>query len=113
MEETVTNTTVETENKETEKIEARQLKSVHKALFVLFAEFLGYASPLIDWAEDICDCKKDIPQFKRQLVNMDAEYIFAKMQEDYTVDEIRKWYDEFYPVILKDYDDKLKDDLPF
>lgn len=95
-----------TENKKNE------LRVVNKALFVLFAEFLGYASPLIDWAEDICD-GKNVPEFKKRIVYLDADYLFKEMQKEYTIEEIRKWYDEFYPVVLKDYDDKMKSNLPF
>lgn len=99
------NSTV-TENKE------KELKVIDKAIFVLFAEFLGYVSPLIDWAEDICDCK-NVPEFKKKIVYLDADYLFKEMQKEYTIEEIRKWYDEFYPVALKEYADKMKSDLPF
>lgn len=111
MNENTTTVTNEKESVVTEK-NSKELKSVNKALFILFAEFLGYVSPLIDWAEDICD-GKDVPEFKKRIVYLDAESIFKEMQKDYTIDEIRKWYDEFYPVVLKDYDDKMKSNLPF
>lgn len=99
------NSTV-TENKE------KELKVIDKAIFVLFAEFLGYVSPLIDWAEDICD-GKNVPEFKKKIVYLDADYLFKEMQKEYTIEEIRKWYDEFYPVALKEYSDKMKSNLPF
>ena len=82
-------------------------QEINKVLFVLFAEFIGYESPFVNWAEDICEgveCEK----FKRQLVERDADYIFKKMKEEYTIDEIKRWYEEFYDVLLKEYEDKLK-----
>lgn len=90
----------------------KNLETIHPALFLIFSEFLGYASPVIDWAEDICDLKT-VDEAKKTFVKTEAFVIFNKMQEDNTIEEIRKWYNEFYPIILKDYDDKLKTELPF
>ena len=92
---TTTTTTVETKT-ETNTI------TVNKALFLLFAEFLGYASPLIDWAEEICDGK-----------DVEDNLIFNKMQKESSLEDIRSWYDEFDPLILKEYEDKMKETLPF
>lgn len=89
-----------------------KFKEIHPALFLVFAEFLGYVSPVIDWAEDICDLKT-VDESKREFIKMEAFIIFKKMQEENTLEEIRKWYDEFYPIILQDYDEKLKTELPF
>lgn len=100
-----TTTTVETKT-ETNTI------TVNKALFLLFAEFLGYASPLIDWAEEICD-GKEVEDYKRKIIEVDANFIFNKMQKEYSLEDIRSWYDEFYPLILKEYEDKMKNTLPF
>ena len=79
---------------------------VNKILFVLFAEFIGYESPFVTWAEDICEGVVT-EDFKKKLIERDAEYIFKKMCEEYTTEEIRNWYGEFYDVILKEYDEKL------
>lgn len=85
-------------------------------LFVVFAEFLGYVSPIISWAEQIC-LGKAIPSYQRHIVDIDAMSIFKKMQVDYKIDEIKYWWSEFYPIILAEYDARLadseKDDLPF
>lgn len=90
----------------------KKIETIHPALFLVFAEFLGYVSPVIDWAEDICDLK-EVDKTKRNFVKIEASVIFKKMQEDNTIDEIRKWYDEFYPIILQEYAEKLKTELPF
>lgn len=81
-------------------------KVINKALFVLFAEFLGYVSPLIDWAEEICEGKK-VDEYKVKIIELDADFIFAKMQEAYSLEEIKKWYEDFYPLVLQDYENKL------
>ena len=43
--------------------------------------------------------------------------VFKEMQNEYTLEEIRSWYDKFYPLVLEDYDMKLLErelsDLPF
>lgn len=85
-------------------------------LFVVFAEFLGYVSPIISWAEQICLGKR-IPPYQRKIVDIDALSIFNKMRDELKVEEIKHWWMEFYPLILAEYDEKLsqseKDDLPF
>lgn len=89
---------------------------VNSILFIMFAEFLGYESPLIAWAEKICN-GVSAPLFVETILKIEASTIFKEMQKEYTIAEIRSWYDQFYPVILQDYDVKLmemnKDDLPF
>ena len=85
-----------------------ETQEINKVLFILFAEFLGYESMFVEWADKICDGEK-VEDFQRTLVERDAEHIFKKMQEEYTIEEIRGWYNEFYSCILKEYDDKLKE----
>jgi hypothetical protein len=101
---------------QTETIDETVSTVIRNPLFVVFAEFLGYESPIISWAEEICQGKHVSP-FKRNLVNLDAVSIFNKMQKDYTIKEIKEWWDSFYPIILVEYDNRLKnlefDDLPF
>lgn len=80
---------------------------INKYTFILFAEFLGYESVFIDWAEDVCNGEK-VEDFQKTLVERDADYIFNKMKEEYSIEEIRNWYNEFYDVILKEYDEKVK-----
>ena len=33
-------------------------KEINKITFILFAEFLGYESVFVEWAEDICSGEK-------------------------------------------------------
>lgn len=90
-------------------------KVINNILFVVFAEFLGYESPIIQWAEDACK-GKSIETFKARILNVDACSIFKKMQEKYTIDEIKKWWNEFYPILLEEFEENLKkseSDLPF
>lgn len=82
-------------------------EEINKITFLLFAEFLGYESVFVEWAEDICNGEK-VDDFKRILLERDADYIFKKMSEEYELDEIRNWYNEFYDVILKEYDETVK-----
>lgn len=111
IKETATQTTTTTVDNEIDFI-----KEIRKPLFVVFAEFLGYESPIISWAEQIC-LGKMLPPFQQKIVDIDAISIFKKMQEEYTLKEIKEWWDNFYPVVLVDYDKRLealeKDDLPF
>jgi hypothetical protein len=83
-----------------------ELTEINKIIFVLFAEFLGYESPFVKWAEDICE-DKEYEDFQLTLVERDADYIFEKMKEEYTLEEIRGWYQEYYDVLLKEYAEKI------
>lgn len=108
--ETVTNPTTTTT------VVENKTKEVRSIIFLLFAEFLGYESPLIGWAEQICS-GKTANGFVERILNMEAMTIFNAMKKEYTIEEIRTWYDKFYPLVLENYDEKLeemeKSDLPF
>jgi hypothetical protein len=88
-----------------------------KPVFLLFAEFLGYATPLIEWAEDIC--KKDhVEDFKQKLIDVDASVIFNKMKDEFGLEYIKEAWKDLYPPILEEYDSALiaknnLDELPF
>lgn len=93
-------------------------KTIKAPVFVMFAEFLGYTSPVVDWAEKVC-FGKEIKKFQKDFIRIDAIGIFNQMlKESLTKEDIKGWYDEYYDLILKKYDDKLvelakSDDLPF
>jgi hypothetical protein len=48
---------------------------------------------------------------------MEAITIFTEMKKEYTTIEIRNWYDQFYPLVLEQYELKIMEkemsDLPF
>lgn len=86
-------------------------------LFIIFAEYLGYESPLIKWAEDWCN-GNTIPEYQRRILKVDALSIYDKILEEYTKKDLRDWYLQFYNVILETYENNLikldsKSDLPF
>lgn len=87
--------------------QTQDLKPINSSLFIIFAEFLGYVSEFIDWAEDLCD-GKEIDEYKKQILRVDAWVIFQKMKTQYSIESIRKWYDEFYPLVLQEYGEKMK-----
>ena len=75
-------------------------------VFIMFAEYLGYVSRFNKLAEDMCDGK--IPDvYIQKVLNLEANIIFKQMKKDYSMDEIKYWYSIYYPIILKDYIDKL------
>lgn len=79
-------------------------------IFIIFAEYLGYVSQFNKKAEDWCDGK--VPEIHVQKVMMlEANCIFRQMKKDYPIDEIKYYYDSYYPLILKEYVDKLEDIL--
>ena len=79
---------------------------VEAPLFILFAEFLGYVSIFNDFAEKWCDGK--VPEMHVQKVLLvEAKSILRQMKKDYSKEEIREFYQMYYPLILQEYEEKL------
>lgn len=90
-------------------------KVIKNPVFLLFAEFLGYTSPIVEWAEEMCKGKK-LDKFKTKFIDIEAKCIFNKiLEENITKEDLRGWYDEMYELIFEKYDKGLQisDDLPF
>lgn len=99
--------------------EEKTLLTVRYPLFIMFAEYLGYESPIIEWAEKWCS-GKTIPEYQRNIIKVDAISIFKKMKKEYTISELHKWYEEFFEVVFSMYERnimKLEDEeskkIPF
>ena len=102
----------ETQNLETstatlvqEKNEPKELK-METPLFIIFAEYLGYVSRFIKIAEDWCNGKIPKP-YVQKAMNVEALCMYRAIKDDMTDDEVRYWYDTYYPIILAEYDEKL------
>lgn len=80
---------------------------VEAPLFIMFSEYLGYMSKLLKYAEDWCDGKVPEEHVQRILI-IEAKAIYRQMIKDYDIDTIKDFFKAYYPIILKDYDDKLK-----
>ena len=81
---------------------------VQAPIFILFAEYLGYVSQFNKKAEEWCDGK--VPEVHVQKIMMlEANCIFRQMKKDYGLDVIKYYYESYYPLILKEYVDKLEE----
>ncbi len=87
--------------------EQKNKKSINKFTFILFAEFVGYESPFIEWVENMCKGEK-LEDFQLKLIERDSDYILKEMLKEFDEDSIKEWFFEFYDIILKDYDETLK-----
>lgn len=88
-----------------EKLEHEE-KTVLAPLFIIFAEYMGYVSQFTKKAEDWCDGK--VPEVHVQkFMMLEAKCIYRQMLVDYDLDDIRYYYDSYYPLILQEYDEKL------
>ena len=75
-------------------------------IFILFAEYMGYISQFNKMAENWCDGK--VPEVHVQkIMILEAKCIYRKMLEDFDIDDIRYFYDSYYPLVLKEYVDSL------
>lgn len=80
---------------------------VESPLFILFAEFLGYVSIFNKIAEEWCN--GNVPQIHIQkVVIVEAKCILRQMKKDYSIEDIREFYNMYYPLILEEYAEKLK-----
>ena len=80
--------------------------TVEAPVFIIFAEYLGYVSRFIKLAEDWCDGKIPEPYIQK-IMMMESKTIFRQMQKDYTLEEIKGWYNTYLPVILNEFIEKL------
>lgn len=88
----------------------REEETVSAPIFIIFAEYMGYVSQFNKMAENWCDGK--VPEVHVQkFMMLEAKCIFRKMLKDYDIDDIRYYYDSYYPLILKDYVDSLAEIL--
>jgi hypothetical protein len=83
--------------------EKNSKKEINKFTFILFAEFVGYESPFIEWAEQLGNGEK-LEEFQIKLIERDADYIFKEMLKEFEENDIKEWFYEFYEILLKDYD---------
>ena len=81
---------------------------VDAPLFIKFAEYLGYVSSIVSWCDDLCN-GKDIDDFKKKFIEVEAKAMFDEMLNDMTREEIKDYYETFYEVILYQWDDKLQE----
>lgn len=104
-------TTVNTEKwegnlKDVEKFGEHIAAIVPAPIFILFAEYMGYISQFNKMAENWCDGK--VPEVHVQkIMILEAKCIYRKMLQDYDLDDIRYYYDSYYPLVLKEYVDGL------
>lgn len=113
---TTTETAVVTKTNKEDKI-----LFIQTPIFILFAEYLGYVSPFISFAEDWCDDRKPMPTACVQtLLEREARSIYDDMLGFYTESQVRKLYEKYFPCGLGEIECQLiekrkanGDDLPF
>lgn len=100
-----TDATVETVT--VEKTEEKKT-TLHPAIFLLFSEYLGFVSDVIEFAEEWCNNKAKIESWKKSIVEADAIRLFHKMKKHFKIDEIKEQYTMFYDIAIKSWVEKLE-----
>jgi len=96
-------TTVNTEKCKTKK---ETVNVIPTPIFILFAEYMGYVSQFNKLAENWCEGK--VPEIHVQkIMILEAKCIYRKMVKDYNIKDILYYYESYYPLVLKEYVDKL------
>ena len=87
-------------------------------IFLLFAEYYGYISPLLEWATDFASGKK-ITSLQKRLIELDAQVIARKLKQEIDIKDIRETYIMLYDLVFGKYERILHplleeySDLPF
>lgn len=81
--------------------------NIEAPIFIMFAEYLGYVSQFQTVAENWCDGKIPEPHIQKFLM-VEAACMLKQMKKDFKVEEITKYYDLYYPIILSEYVEKLR-----
>ena len=92
---------------------------IKSPIFLLFAEFLGYVSPVVEWAENMCNGKK-LEEYQIKFIETDAKGIYDRILKDnFTKEDIKGWYNDLKDLLFSKYEESLnknlnaQDDLPF
>lgn len=92
---------------ETNSISVNKKISIEAPVFIIFASFLGYVSPLYEDAANWCDGKVPSP-YMQHILMIEAQCIHKQMMEDYTREEILFYYESYHILFIKPYEDKLQ-----
>lgn len=96
----------EYEKTETTKIISPIVENLEPAIFLIFAEYLGYYTPCIKWCEDYCENGK-IDSTKETIINTIAIDTLHKMKQDFSIEMIQYYYQYFYDLAIEPWADKL------
>lgn len=75
-------------------------------IFILFAEYMGYVSQFNKMAEEWCDGKVPSVHVQKVMI-LEARCIYRQMLKDYDIEDIKYYYNSYYPLVLKEYVDGL------
>lgn len=88
------------------KVEEKEITLV-PAIFILFAEYLGYVSPYLEWCETLCETG-ELHKVKLRILSIEADNIKKQMLSEFSVEDIRFYYDLYYNLSLKFWEEKYK-----
>lgn len=76
-------------------------------ILIIFAEFLGYVSPLVDDAENWCNGKV-LSAAIQQILIIEAKAIHQQMIKDFKKEELQFYYNSYHNLFIKPYEEKLQ-----
>lgn len=83
------------------------VRVIQPHMFILFAEYLGYVSPFIEWAEEwYSDKANKFPEFKKKILTVEAQHIYNEILKDGLLTDAQNWYEKINELIFPD-------DLPY
>ena len=74
-------------------------------VFILFAEYVGFVSDFLDWAEKWCNEGK-ISEWKKLVLKNDAANLIREINKHYSHEELMEWYFAIYDDFIKPNIDK-------
>ena len=83
--------------------------AISAPLFLAFAEYLGYITPLMPWVDQWCSASKRPTPMMVRAITMDATNAFNEVTKAFSAKELRSMYDDLYELVLNVYDANLKE----
>lgn len=68
-------------------------------VFILFAEYLGYETPFIDWCENMC-MTKNTPEYQKNIIVSEAKNMLVSISTEYSISKIQEYFAELYDVAI-------------
>ena len=76
------------------------IRTMPTPVFILFAEYVGFVSDFLEWAEKWCN-EGNVSEWKKLIMNNDAVNIMREIKKHYSEEEFNEWYDALYEDFIK------------
>ena len=76
-------------------------------LFLMFAEYLGFAGKTMEWADNLCFKKNKPEDWQMKFMQTEAKVILDEAKKKYGEEKMKQLFEELYDVILEQYENNI------